>query len=110
MKTIIPKEKKQRLKNTTKNIDTRYSDSPASVFIDKKEPSLTLVTGQKPLFAQCKFILDKRSTNLKDKQFSIDGSYTKQLPDYFASEQDIELNFQDSSAGSTFIELIQIDP
>lgn len=110
MKTTIPKEKKQRLKNTTKNIDTRYSDSPVSVFIDKKEPSLTLVTGQKPLFAQCKFILDKRSTNLKDKQFSIDGSYTKQLPDYFASEQDIELNFQDSSAGSTFIELIQFAP
>lgn len=109
MKIIIPKEKKQLLKNTTIHIDTSYSDSLATVLINKKERSLTLVTGQKPLFAHCVFILDKGSTNLKDKQFSIDGSYAKQLPHYFTSEQDIELNFQASSADSSFIELIQTD-
>lgn len=107
MKIIIPKEKKQLLKNTTINIDTRYADSLATVLINKKERSLTLVTGQKPLFAHCVLILDKSSTNLKDTQFSIDGSYAKQLSHYFASEQDIELSFQASSASSSFIELIQ---
>lgn len=109
MKIIISKEKKQLLKNTTIHIDTSYSDSLATVLINKNERSLTLITGQKPLFAYCVFILDKDSTNLKDKQFSIDGSYIKQLPHYFASEQDIELSFQTSSAGSSFIELIQVD-
>jgi hypothetical protein len=90
MKMIIPRNKKELLKNITENIDTRYADSSATVLINKKERSLTLVTGQKPLFAHCVFILDKRSTNLKDSTFSIDGSYAKQLPYYFASNQDIE--------------------
>tara|TARA_R110000751_G_scaffold106901_2_gene203071 strand:- start:282 stop:1562 length:1281 start_codon:yes stop_codon:yes gene_type:complete len=108
MKMIIPRNKKELLKNITENIDTRYADSSATVLINKKERSLTLVTGQKPLFAHCVFILDKRSTNLKDTTFSIDGSYAKQLPYYFASNQDIELGFQTSSTNSSFIELFQI--
>lgn len=110
MKIIIPNNKRALLKNITENIDTHYSDSSATVLINKKERSLTLITGKKPLFAHCVFALDKRSTNLKDTQLSIDGSYAKQLPDYFALEQDIELSFQTSSANSSFIELIQIFP
>lgn len=107
MKLIILCIKKVLLKNITENIDTRYADNSATVLINKKERALTLVTGQKPLFAHCVLKLDKRSTGLKDTHFSIDGSYAKQLSHYFASEQDIELSFQASSAGSSFIELIQ---
>jgi hypothetical protein len=106
MNAIISSKKKTLIKNITTNIDTRYAGSLATVLISKKEGSLTLITGQSPLYSHCTFILDKSSTYLKDAQFSIDGSFAKQIPHYFESNQDIELIFHTSSSSHYSIELI----
>ncbi len=109
MKIIIPSNKKALLKNITENIDTHYADSLATVLISKNEGSITLITGKPPLCSHCAFILDTSSTHVKNAQFSIDGSFAKQLPYYFCSNEDIKLSVHTLSSGATSIELIHKD-
>jgi hypothetical protein len=111
MKVIISSNKKALLKSITENIDTHYTDSLATILISKKEGSITFITGKPPLCSHCTFILDTSSTYIKDAQFSIDGSFAKQLPYYFDENEneDIELNVHTLSSSVTSIELIHKD-
>ncbi len=109
MKVIISSNKKALLKSITENIDTHYTDSLATILISKKEGSITFITGKPPLCSHCTFILDTSSTYIKDAQFSIDGSFAKQLPYYFNVDEDIELNVHTLSSSVTSIELIHKD-
>lgn len=109
MKIIIDSAKTALLKNITENIDTRYADSLATILISKKEGSITFVTGKPPLCSHCTFILDASSTHVKDAQFSIDGSFAKQLPNYFSSNEDIKLSVHTLSSSAVSIELIHSD-
>ncbi len=110
MKMAIPSCQQQLFNNLTQYIDTRYPNCVMTVLVDKNKRSLTLIAGQAPLISQCVFVLDERSTGLKDKQFSIDGSFAKQLSKYFAPEQDIELDFQTQPTSMLFVELLHINP
>lgn len=109
MKIIISGNKKALLKNITENIDTHYADSLATILISKKEGSIKLITGKPPLCSHCVFTLDTSSTHVKDAQFSIDGSFAKQLPYYFSENEDIELSVHTLSSSATSIELIHKD-
>ncbi|MBH0027531.1 hypothetical protein I6F53_11100 [Pseudoalteromonas sp. SWN29] len=109
MKINISSNKTAPLKSITENIDTRYADSLVTVLISKKEGSMTFIAGKPPLCSYCTFILDTSSTHLKDAQFSIDGSFVKQLPYYFNVDEDIELNVHTLSSSVTSIELIHKD-
>lgn len=109
MKIIISGNKKALLKNITENIDTHYADSLATILISKKEGSIKLITGKPPLCSHCVFTLDTSSTHVKDAQFSIDGSFAKQLPCYFSENEDIELSVNTLSSSATSIELIHKD-
>lgn len=109
MKIIISSNKKALLKNITENIDTHYADSLATILISKKKGSITLITGKPPLCSHCVFTLDTSSTYIKDAQFSIDGSFAKQLSYYFNVNKDIELNVHTLSSSVTSIELIYKD-
>lgn len=109
IKIKISSDKKALFKSVTENIDTRDSDNRATVLINKKEESITTVTGKPPLCSHCTFILDASSTHVKDIEFSINGSFAKQLPKYPSKDEDIEFSVHTLSSNVTSVELIQKD-
>ncbi|WP_166421181.1 hypothetical protein [Pseudoalteromonas sp. Z1A8] len=109
MKINISSNKTAPLKSITENIDTRYADSLVTVLISKKEGSMTFIAGKPPLCSYCTLILDTSSTHLEDAQFSIDGSFAKQLPNYFSSNEDIKLSINTLPSSAASIELIHND-
>lgn len=106
MKMIIPAAKRALLQALSEHIDTHYVDSVVTLITRKAERMVTLVCGQSPFCSEYTLHLDDRSSELKDKQFSIDGSFAKRLIHYFAEEQDIELRFDSTTSGTLFVELI----
>ncbi|MGO2074950.1 MAG: hypothetical protein ACTH3B_07215, partial [Pseudoalteromonas sp.] len=109
MKIKISSNKKVLFKSVTENIDTRYSDNRATVLINKKEESITTVTGKPPLCSHCTFTLDASSTHVKDTEFSIDGCFIKQLPNYSSKDEDIEFSVHTFPSNATSVELIHKD-
>ncbi|PFG45463.1 hypothetical protein ATG66_3754 [Vibrio sp. ES.051] len=106
MNIIIPANKRPLLQTLLERIDTHYVDSVVTVLTDKADRTITFVCGQSPFCSECQLILDERSTHVKDKQFSIDGSFAKQLIHYFVEGEDIELEFDISASGTMFVELV----
>lgn len=106
MKIKIPSNKKALFKSVTENIDTHYKDSLATASISKEEGSITFITGQPPLCSHGTFKLDTSSTHVKDIEFSINGSFAKQLPNYSSKDEDIEFRVHTSSSNATSVELI----
>ncbi|MEQ3443417.1 hypothetical protein ABMY47_19830 [Pseudoalteromonas sp. BZP1] len=109
MKIKIPSNKKALFESITEVIDTRYFDNLATVLINKKEESIAIIAGKPPLCSHSKFTLDKSSSHVKDTQFSIDGSFIKQLPNYFSKDEDIEFSVHTSFSNATSVELIHKD-
>ncbi|PNH94625.1 hypothetical protein [Vibrio diazotrophicus] len=105
MKIIIPSHKRTNFELLSQSIDPHYANCVVTIVTDKAEKSITFVTGEYPLCSQFTFVADERSTHIKDKQFSIDGSFTKQIINYFGKEQDIELNFESTNSGRMYVQL-----
>ena len=109
MEIKISSNTKVLFKSITEVIDTRYFDNLATVLINKKEELITIIAGKPPLCSHCTFTLDTSSTHVKDTQFSIDGSFIKQLPNYFSKDEDIEFSVHTFSSNATSVELIHKD-
>ncbi|AXT69691.1 hypothetical protein [Vibrio sp. dhg] len=106
MNIIIPANKRPLLQILSERIDTHYADCVVTILTNKTASTITFVCGQSPFCSEYQFILDEHSTQLKDKQFSIDGSFAKQLTHYFVEGQDIELEFEIHASGVMFVELV----
>ncbi|HHF0550421.1 TPA: hypothetical protein ACPHT2_000011 [Vibrio antiquarius] len=106
MNIVIPANKRPLLQILSERIDTHYADCVVTILTNKTASTITFVCGQSPFCSEYQFILDERSTPLKDKQFSIDGSFAKQIIHYFVEGQDIELEFEINASGTMFVELV----
>ena len=109
MKTIISHNYHAQLKKLASKIDTRIPENKVTAIVSKKERTIVFIEGKKPLFNQYNFKLSEQSTNLKDKKYAIDASFVKQLPDYFTSKVDIELNIRTDSKKNLYMELQHIN-
>ena len=65
MKIKIPSNKKALFESITEVIDTRYFDNLATVLINKKEESITIIAAKPPLCSHSKFTLDKYLVDVK---------------------------------------------
>ncbi|EMW7171340.1 hypothetical protein AAFM81_002154 [Vibrio fluvialis] len=106
MNIIIPASKRPLFETLSQHIDTHYADCVVTVLTNKSDRSITFICGQSPLCAEYSFILDEHSIDLKDKQFSIDGSFAKQITHYFSDKQDINLELDVTPSGAIFVELV----
>lgn len=106
MTIVIPANMRCLLEILCQRIETHYQECAVSIIINKDERTIHFIAGPSPLSAKCSIIVDQSSTGLRTVNFSIDGSFAKQLIHYFLDDQNIELTFPVDRKGQTFIELV----
>ncbi|WP_029773241.1 hypothetical protein [Pseudoalteromonas sp. TB51] len=109
MKIIISHNNHAQLKELASKIDTRIPENKVTAIVSKKEQTIVFIVGKRPLFNLHNFKLSEQSTSLKDKKYAIDASFIKQLPDYFTSKVDIELNIRTDPKKNLYMELQHIN-
>ena len=109
MKIIISHSNHAQLKELASKIDTRIPENKVTVIVSKKEQTIVFIEGKKPLCNQFNFKLSNQSTGIKDKKYAIDASFVKQLPDYFTTKADIELNIRAYPTQILYMELQHIN-
>lgn len=109
MKIIISHSNHAQLKELASKIDTRIPENKVTVIVSKKEQTIVFIEGKKPLCNQFNFKLSNQSTGIKDKKYAIDASFVKQLPDYFTTKADIELNIRADPKQILYMELQHIN-
>lgn len=106
MNIIIPANKRSLLESLSQGIDTHFANCVVTVLVNKTQNTITFINGQLPLCDHYTFMLDERSISLKNKHFSLDASFTKQLINYFIQGEDIKLEFEIQPSGTMFLEVL----
>jgi hypothetical protein len=111
MKLVIPFKERSVLKPVLDNIDTKYQYCRVSFIVNPSEKALTIITGQKPTNACCTLPLAPGSTALQATEFSISGSYVKELMNGSASsKQDIVLDIEMAGREAVWCEVLFLTP
>lgn len=108
MKLVILSENLQTAITMMANIDTSQQNSSVSFIVDKPTKTLTVISGQHPKLAFCNLKLDNQSTALQAVQFSIEGSFCKQLFNECLRDKDsLILDIEMESSSPKHLEVIR---